>query len=77
MVYFAGTCSPSSHSTNSSPIFLIGCAANLALQGGVKSADGAAVRFGASVRRLLLLDVLPDNGDRRTTTATGKVGWRP
>ncbi len=27
---------------------LIGCAANLALQGGVKSADGEAVRFAAS-----------------------------
>ncbi len=30
------------------PDALIGCAANLALQGGFKSADGEAVRLGAS-----------------------------
>ena len=33
---------------NHPELFLIGCAANLVLQGGVKSADGFAVRFGAS-----------------------------
>ena len=31
----------------------------------------------ALVRCLLLFDVLPDNGDRRTTAATGEVGRRP
>lgn len=29
------------------------------------------------VRRLLLLDVLANNGNRRTATASGKVTWRP
>ncbi|MFA9218948.1 MAG: hypothetical protein ACEQSK_17830 [Sphingomonadaceae bacterium] len=36
------------HEVNEQRLELIGCAANLALQGGVKSADGCAVRFGAS-----------------------------
>jgi ADP-ribose pyrophosphatase YjhB (NUDIX family) len=31
----------------------------------------------ALVRCLLLLDVLPNNGARRTTAATGEVGRRP
>ncbi|CAM3842430.1 hypothetical protein BOTU111922_08290 [Bordetella tumulicola] len=57
---------------------LISCAANLAVQGGVKSADGKSVRFLVHlVRRLLRLNVLAENGNRCTAAATGEVGWQP
>jgi len=56
---------------------LIGCAANLALQGGVKSADGKAVLALVLMWSFLLLDVLPGNSDRGTTATAGKVGRRP
>jgi hypothetical protein len=52
---------------------LISCAANLALQGGVKSADGKAVLALGSVWSLLLFNILPDNRNRRSAATPCKV----
>ncbi len=56
---------------------LIGSAANLAVQGGVKSADGEAVQGFELIGSLLLFDVLADDCDRGSAAASGEVAGRP
>jgi hypothetical protein len=46
-------------------------------QGGGDSADGVAILFLTLLRRLLLLNVLPNHLDRRTAATFRKVAWRP
>jgi hypothetical protein len=46
-------------------------------QGGGDSADGVAILFLTLLRRLLLLNVLPNHLNRRTATTSRKVAWRP
>jgi hypothetical protein len=58
-------------------MFLIGSAANLAVQGGVKSADGEAVQGFELMGSLLLFDVLADDCDGCSAAASGEVAWRP
>jgi hypothetical protein len=59
---------------------LIGCAANRALQGEVKSADGKAVLafvFSAESAVVQLFNVLADHCNGCATTATSKIARRP
>jgi hypothetical protein len=44
---------------------------------GKNSADGVAILFLPLLRRLLLLDVVPNHPNRRTATTSSKVAWRP
>jgi hypothetical protein len=40
------------------------------------SGDGVAILFLILMRRLLLLDVVPNHLNRRTATTSSKVAWR-
>ena len=56
---------------------MIGSAANLAVQGGVKSADGEVVQEFELMGSLLLFDVLADDCDGSPAAASGEVAGRP
>lgn len=56
---------------------LISCAANLAFQGGVRSADGKAVLALVLMWSLLLLNVLADNCDGCAASTSSEIAGRP